>query len=159
MGTEKAKEGKQRLCLIWVLRQAIIDILQLSSPSQHFLKSKILHSSVFKHIQLLDPTSQKWMWKTGYKNNPRDDKKTIVALSCFRPYLTTKLHMVWSVWIFLCKRLKLKKWFKQDIIIIFKKLNIFQESSLTENHHFLFPLSIIFPYYLWKKKGLIFLNC
>ena len=123
-GQRKLRGGKQRLCHIWVLRQAIIDILQLSSPSQHFLKSKILHSSVFRHVQLLDPTSQKWMWKTGYKNNPRDDKKTIVALSCFRPYLTTKLYMVWSVWIFLCKRLKLKKWFKHV------------ELEARHNHHF-----------------------
>ena len=113
-----------------MLRQAIIDILQFSSPNQHFLKSKILHSSVFRHVQLLDPTSQKWVWKTGYKNNPRDNKKTIVALSCFRPYLTTKLHMVMSVWIFSCKRLKLKKWFKHV------------ELEATHNHHFQKPLYI-----------------
>ena len=99
-----------------------------------------------------------------YKNNPLDDKKTILALSCFRLYLTNKLHMVWSVWIFLCKRLSKRNglsmlnW-KQDIVIIFKKTLYISRIKYTQESSFSFSFINNIHLLPIKNKNLISLIC
>ena len=115
---------KKKLYHFRVVSNAVIDSYNFPHHANIFLWNlKIHHSSdTYNHWIAI---SEKRKWKSGYNNLPRNDKKALVSLSYFKTYLTTKLHMVWSVNKLVCKRLRernglsMLNW-KQDIIIIFQ---------------------------------------